>query len=292
MDLGGKTLFITGASRGIGLAIALRAARDGANVAVVAKTVEPHPKLPGTIFSAVEEIDAAGGRGLALACDIRFEDQVDEAVAKTVATFGGIDVCVNNASAISLTPTLATDMKRYDLMNGINARGTFLCSKATIPHLRHSSNPHILNMSPPLDMRAKWFAQHIAYTMAKYGMSLCTLGMSEEFRGDGIAVNSLWPVSTIDTAAVRNLLGGQQVADASRSPEILADAAHAILTQPSRDCTGNFFLDEEVLRAEGVADFSRYANVPDERLMRDFFIPDEAFDRVGTKVGRSSARDE
>jgi citronellol/citronellal dehydrogenase len=292
MDLGGKTLFITGASRGIGLAIALRAARDGANVAVVAKTVEPHPKLPGTIFTAVEEIEAAGGRGLALACDIRFEDQVDDAVARTVATFGGIDVCVNNASAISLTPTLATDMKRYDLMNGINARGTFLCSKATIPHLRRSSNPHILNMSPPLDMRAKWFAQHVAYTMAKYGMSLCTLGMSEEFRGDGIAVNSLWPVSTIDTAAVRNLLGGQQVADASRSPEILADAAHAILTQPSRECTGNFFLDEEVLRAEGVAEFSHYANVPDERLVRDFFIPDEAFDDVGTNVGRAYVQHE
>jgi citronellol/citronellal dehydrogenase len=291
MDLRDKTLFITGASRGIGLAIALRAARDGANVAVVAKTTEPHPKLPGTIFTAVEEIEAAGGHGLALACDIRFEDQVNDAVAQTVARFGGIDVCVNNASAISLTSTLATEMKRYDLMNGVNARGTFLCSKATVPHLRRSSNPHILNMSPPLDMRAKWFAPNVAYTMAKYGMSLCTLGMSEEFRGDGIAVNSLWPVSTIDTAAVRNVLGGQQLADASRSPEILADAAYAILTERSRECTGNFFLDEEVLRAEGIADFSRYANVPDERLMRDFFVPDDAYERVGSTVGLAYARE-
>jgi citronellol/citronellal dehydrogenase len=289
MDLKGKTLFITGASRGIGLAIALRAARDGANVAIVAKTTEPHPKLPGTIFTAVQEIEAAGGHGLALACDIRFEDQVNAAVERTVATFGGIDACVNNASAISITSTLATEMKRYDLMNGINARGTFLCSKATIPHLRRSTNPHILNMSPPLDMRAKWFAPHVAYTMAKYGMSLCTLGMSEEFRGDGIAVNSLWPVSTIDTAAVRNLLGGQKLADASRSPEILADAAYVILTQPSLECSGNFFLDEEVLRAEGVTDFSRYATVPDEQLVRDFFVPDDAFELLGTRVGSAYA---
>jgi citronellol/citronellal dehydrogenase len=290
MDLKGRTLFISGASRGIGLAIALRAARDGANVAVVAKTAEAHPKLPGTIYTAAAEIEAAGGRALALQCDIRFEEQVQDAVAQTAATFGGIDVCVNNASAISLSPTLQTDMKRYDLMNGINARGTFVCSKAAIPHLRRSSNPHILNMSPPLDMRAKWFAPHVAYTIAKYGMSLCTLGMAEELRADGIAVNSLWPVSTIDTAAVRNLLGGQKLAEASRSPEILADAAYAILTKPSRDCTGNFFLDEEVLRGEGVTDFSGYARVPDDLLVRDFFIPEDVFARIGTRVGLAYAK--
>jgi citronellol/citronellal dehydrogenase len=284
-DLRGKTLFITGASRGIGLAIGLRAARDGANVAIVAKTTQPHPKLPGTIYTAAAEIEAAGGHALAVACDIRFEDQVEAAVAQTVAAFGGIDVCVNNASAISLTRTLKTDMKRFDLMMQINLRGTFLCSKATIPHLLASSNPHILNLGPPLDMEAKWFAPHVAYTIAKFGMSMCTLGMAEEFRKDGIAVNSLWPVSTIDTAAIRNLLGGETVANMSRSAEILSDAAYAIVTRPSRECTGNFFIDEEVLRAQGTTDFSAYATVPDERLARDFFVPDDFFARVPSKVG-------
>jgi citronellol/citronellal dehydrogenase len=287
VDLRGKTLFVTGASRGIGLAIALRAARDGANVAVVAKTTDPHPKLPGTIFTAAQAIERSGGRALALACDIRFEDQVESAVARTAETFGGIDVCVNNASAISLTPTLATEMKRFDLMSGVNVRGTFLCSKATVPYLRRSSNPHILNLAPPLDMRAKWFAPHVAYSLAKYGMSLCTLGMAQEFRRDGIAVNSLWPLTTIDTAAIRNLLGGAPLAEASRSPEILADAAYAILTKPSRECTGNFFIDEELLRAEGVTDFSRYSALPQERLVADFFVPDEVFERIPTRVRRA-----
>jgi citronellol/citronellal dehydrogenase len=284
MDLRGKTLFITGASRGIGLAIALRAARDGANVAVVAKTTDAHPKLPGTIFTAAEEIERAGGRALPLPCDVRLEEQVEAAAAKAAETFGGIDGCVNNASAISLTPTLATEMKRYDLMNGVNARGTFVCSKATIPYLKRASNPHILNLSPPLDMQAKWFAPHVAYTMAKFGMSLCTLGMAQELRADGIAVNSLWPLTTIDTAAVRNLLGGAPLAEASRSPEIVADAAYAILTRPSRACTGNFFIDEEVLRSEGVADFTRYSSAPQEQLCVDFFVPDEVFERTPTRV--------
>lgn len=268
----GKTLFVTGASRGIGLAIALRAARDGANVAIVAKTAEPHPKLPGTIFTAADAIEQAGGKALPLACDIRFEEQVAEAVAKTVARFGGIDVCVNNASAIALTPTLETDMKRYDLMNGINARGTFLCSKATIPHLVKSANPHILNIAPPLDMQARWFAGHVAYTMAKFGMSMCTLGMAEELRAQGIAVNSLWPRTTIDTAAVRNLLGGERAARVSRKPEIVADAAYAIFNRPSRECTGNFFIDEDVLREAGVTDLSGYANDPHAELAKDLFV--------------------
>jgi citronellol/citronellal dehydrogenase len=237
--LRGKTLFITGASRGIGLAIAVRAARDGANVAIVAKTVDPHPKLPGTISSAVDAVERAGGRGLALACDIRFDDQVEAAAARTAQTFGGIDVCINNASAISLTRTPQTEMKRFDLMHGVDVRGTFLCSKVMIPYLRHSRNPHILNLAPPLDMRAKWFAPHVAYSIAKYGMSLCTLGMAEELRSEGIAVNSLWPLTTIDTAAVRNLLGGQPVADASRSPEILADAASQVKIDPVRQLAGS-----------------------------------------------------
>jgi len=266
-----KTFFITGASRGIGLAIALRAARDGANVAIVAKTTEPHPKLPGTIFTAAGEIENAGGKALALACDIRFEDQVRDAVAKTVARFGGIDVCVNNASAISLTHTLDTEMKRYDLMNGVNARGTFLCSKETIPHLTKAANPHILNIAPPLDMQARWFSGHVAYTMAKFGMSMCTLGMAEELREAGIAVNSLWPRTTIDTAAVRNLLGGDAAARRSRKPEIVADAAYRIVSRPSRECTGNFFIDEGVLREEGVTDFSIYAGDPDADLADDLF---------------------
>jgi citronellol/citronellal dehydrogenase len=275
VSLHGKTLFVTGASRGIGLAIALRAAGEGANVAVVAKTARTHPKLPGTIYTAAEEIERAGGRALPVACDIRFEDQVEDAVRRTVERFGGIDACVNNASAISLTHTVETEMKRFDLMQQVNARGTFLCSKATIPHLSEASNPHILNISPPLDMQAKWFKNHVAYTIAKFGMSMCTLGMAEELREQRIAVNSLWPLTTIDTAAVRNLLGGERMARASRKPEIVADAAVEILNRPSAECTGNFFIDEEVLRAAGVTDFSKYANDPEAKLMPDFFVPDE-----------------
>jgi citronellol/citronellal dehydrogenase len=288
MSLRGKTLFITGASRGIGLAIALRAARDGANVAIVAKTTEAHPKLPGTIHTAAAEIEAAGGHALALQCDIRFEDQVAAAVAATVARFGGIDICVNNASAISLTGTLQTDMKRYDLMQQINARGTFLCSRATIPHLKKAENPHVLTLSPPLDMRAKWFAPHVAYTTAKFGMSLCTLGMAEEFRPDGIAFNSLWPLTAIDTAAVRNLLGGDAMARASRKPEILADAAYRIFNKPARECTGNFFIDETFLREEGVDDFTPYAaGETDGPYAPDFFVPDDVFAASGTRLLRA-----
>ena len=287
MSLKGKTLFISGGSRGIGLAIALRAARDGANVTIAAKTDTPHPKLPGTIHTAAAEIEAAGGRGLGVLCDIRDEAQVAEAVARTVEKFGGIDICVNNASAIQLTGTLETDMKRFDLMHQINTRGTFLVSKSCIPHLKSAKNPHILNLAPPLDMKAKWFKGHVAYTMAKFGMSMCTLGMSAEFASAGIAVNSLWPLTAIDTAAVRNLLGGEAVASISRSPEIMADAAHAIFNRPSRETTGNFFIDEEVLRAEGVTDFSVYAPGASGKLAGDFFVPDEVFARVPTKVART-----
>ena len=275
MSLKGKTLFITGASRGIGLAIALRAARDGANVAVVAKTAEPHPKLPGTVHESAAQVEKAGGRALPLVCDIRFEEQVQQAVRATVERFGGIDVCVNNASAIQLTGTLDTDMKRYDLMNGINARGTFMVGRACIPHLKKAANPHILTLSPPLDMKAKWFAPHVAYSMAKYGMSLCTLGWAEEFRKDGIAVNSLWPRTTIATAAVR-MLGGDPFLQKSRTPEIMADAAHVILTRPSRAFSGNFCIDDLVLHEAGVRDFSKYAAVPgtpEKDLLPDFFLP-------------------
>ena len=287
MSLKGKTLFISGGSRGIGLAIALRAARDGANVTIAAKTDTPHPKLPGTIHTAAAEIEAVGGKALGLLCDIREEAQVVEAVAKTVERFGGIDICVNNASAIQLTGTLETDMKRYDLMHQINTRGTFLVSKMCIPHLKLADNPHILNLAPPLDMKAKWFKGHVAYTMAKFGMSMCTLGMSAEFARDGIAVNSLWPLTAIDTAAVRNLLGGETMASISRSPEIMADAAHAIFNRPSRETTGNFFIDEEVLRTEGVMDFSVYGPGATGPLAGDFFVPDEVFARTDTKVTRT-----
>ena len=283
-SLKGKTLFISGGSRGIGLAIALRAARDGANVTIAAKTAEPHPKLPGTIYSAAEEIEAAGGKALPVLCDIREEEQVAGAVNKTVERFGGIDICVNNASAIQLTGTLATDMKRYDLMNDINARGTYLVSKTCIPFLKKAVNPHVLTLSPPLDMAAKWFKNHVAYTMAKFGMSMCTLGMAEEFRKDGIAFNSLWPLTAIDKAAVRNLLGGEAVASMIRLPDIMADAAHEILTRPSRETTGNFFIDELVLREAGVTDFSAYAPGAKGPLAADFFVPDEAIKRTDTKV--------
>jgi len=287
MSLDGQTVIMSGGSRGIGLAIAKRLAADGANVAICAKTVDPHPKLEGTIHTAAAEIVAAGGKALPIACDIRSEEQVAAAVDATVETFGGIDICINNASAISLTGTLATDMKRFDLMHQINTRGTFLMSKMAIPHLKKSPWPHILNISPPLDMQAKWFAPHVAYTMAKFGMSLCVLGMAAEFAKQGIGVNALWPLTAIDTAAVRNLLGGDQVARMSRLPDIMADAAHAILARDPKTCTGNFFIDEEVLRAEGVTDFSSYQHPQAATLAADFFVPDEVFQRTTTKVARS-----
>ncbi|MCC6525759.1 MAG: NAD(P)-dependent oxidoreductase [Polyangiaceae bacterium] len=270
--LAGKTLFITGASRGIGLAIGLAAAKDGANVVIAAKTTEPHPKLPGTIYTAAQAIEAAGGRALACVVDIRFEEQVEAAVAQAVATFGGIDVLVNNASAISLTGTLATPMKRYDLMHAVNTRGTFLCSQKCIPHLARAASPHILNISPPLSMEARWFAPHVAYTMAKFGMSMCVLGMAEELRPQGIAVNALWPRAVIDTSAVRNLLGGPAIASRARTAEIMADAARAILLEDSRTCTGNFFVDEDLLRARGVTDFARYNVTPGTEPLPDFFV--------------------
>jgi citronellol/citronellal dehydrogenase len=270
--LAGKTLFITGASRGIGLSIALRAARDGANIIIAAKTTEPHPKLPGTIYTAAKEIEAAGGKALACIVDIRDEAQIAAAVAKAVETFGGIDILINNASAISLTGTVATTMKRYDLMHGVNTRGTFACSQACIPHLRKAKNPHILNNSPPLNMEAKWFGPHVAYTMAKFGMSMCVLGMAEELKSEGIAVNAIWPRTVIATSAVQNLLGGDSTMQGSRTPEIMADAAHAILCRPSREFTGNFCIDDEVLAQEGVTDFSKYQTVPGATLLPDFFV--------------------
>ena len=271
-DLKGRTLFITGASRGIGLAIAKRAAADGANVAVAAKTAEPHPKLEGTIYTAAEEIEAAGGRALPCVVDIRYQDQVQTAIDRTLETFGGLDILVNNASAIQLTGTLHTDMKRYDLMHHINTRGTFLCSKLAIPHLKQSQNPHVLNLSPPLNMEERWFAPHVAYTMAKFGMSLCVLGMAGEFRSDGIAFNALWPRTAIATAAIRNLMGGDEAMRRSRKPEIMADAAHWILTRPSRDCTGNFFIDDDVMAKAGVTDLTPYAVDPSADLVPDFFV--------------------
>jgi citronellol/citronellal dehydrogenase len=269
-NLAGKTLFITGASRGIGKAIALRAARDGANIVIAAKTTEEHPKLPGTIHSAAEEIEATGGKALAVQVDIRDEAQIADGVARAVEHFGGIDILVNNASAISLTGTLETPMKRFDLMMGVNARGTFATTQACIPHLKQASNPHVLMLSPPLSMQTKWFAPHTAYTMAKYGMSMCVLGMSGEFRNDGIAFNALWPRTLIATAALAMIPGvdpGQ-----GRKPEIVADAAHAILTRDSRACTGNFFIDDEVLTQEGVSDLTPYAVDPGKSLLLDLFL--------------------
>ncbi|MDH3580521.1 MAG: NAD(P)-dependent oxidoreductase [Hyphomicrobiales bacterium] len=271
--LSGKTLFISGGSRGIGLAIALRAARDGANIALAAKTAEPHPKLPGTIHTAAEEIEKAGGKALALQTDIRDEDQVATAVERTVETFGGIDIVVNNASAISLTDTLATTMKRYDLMQDVNTRGTFLVSKACIPHLAESTNPHILMLSPPLRVRPDWFAGHIAYTISKYGMSLCVLGLAEELAPKGIAVNALWPRTTIATAAIENIVGGEEMVKASRTPAIMADAAHVILTQPARDFSGQFCIDDTLLAEHGVSDFDQYRVDATTQLQEDFFVP-------------------
>ena len=274
-DLKNKTLFVSGASRGIGLAIAKRAAKDGANIILAAKTAEPHPKLPGTIYTAADEIIEEGGQALPVICDIRDEENVRDAVNKGLDHFGGIDICVNNASAIQLTGTLQTDMKRYDLMNQINARGTFLVSKVCLPHLLKSENPHILNLSPPLDMDPKWFGPHVAYTMAKFGMSLCVLGMAEEFKEDGVAVNALWPRTAVATAAIKNALGGDSIMNISRSPEIMADAAYVILTKDSKEFTGNFCIDDNLLADHGVTDFSQYAEVPFSELAPDFFVPDD-----------------
>jgi citronellol/citronellal dehydrogenase len=270
--LRGKTLLITGASRGIGKAVALRAAEDGANVAILAKTTTEHPKLPGTIHSAAAEIEQAGGRALACKCDIRDDDQVLAAVNATVEAFGGIDIVVNNASAISLTGLLETPMKIYDRMFDINARGSFLVTQCAMPHLLKASNPHVLNLSPPLTMHPRWFAGHAAYTLAKYAMSAWVLGMTEEFRAQGVAFNALWPRTAIDTAAVRNLLGGERMANSSRRPEIVADAAAYILTRDSRACTGNFYTDEQVLAEEGQTDLERYAVKPGTPLFTDFFL--------------------
>ena len=271
-DLSGRTMFMSGGSRGIGLAIALRAARDGANVALIAKTTEPHPKLEGTIYTAAEEIEAAGGQALPLPGDIRNEDQVLDAVQKTVERFGGIDIVVNNASAIQIEGSEKLPMKRYDLMQNINTRGTFLVSRACVPHLKEGTNPHVLTLSPPLNMKPHWFQHHLAYTLAKYGMSMCTLGMAAEYVGDGIAFNSLWPRTIIATAAVQNLLGGDEAMARSRRPEILADAAHAILGRNSRECTGNFFIDDEVLAEEGITDLSDYTYGDGADLQTDIFL--------------------
>ena len=284
-SLAGKTLFVTGASRGIGLAIALRAARDGANVAIAAKTAEPHKHLPGTIFTAAKEIEDAGGKALPLIVDVRDEANVFEAVEKTVAAFGGIDICVNNASAIQLTGTEATDMKRYDLMQQINARGTFLTSKACIPHLKRASNPHVLMLSPPLDMSPRWFGTHVAYTTAKFGMSMCVLGMAEEFRPDGVAFNALWPRTGIATAAIQFALGGDDSLRQCRTVEIMADAAHAIFVKPSREFSGNFLIDDTFLYGEGVRDFEKYRVDPTRPLMPDFFVPADIPPPPGVKIG-------
>ena len=276
MSLQGKTIFMSGGSRGIGLAIAKKCAEDGANIAIAAKTAEPHPKLEGTIYSAAKEIEAAGGKALPIVCDIRDETAVDAAIAACAEKFGGIDICINNASAVSPTPTTATPMKRYDLMNEVNARGTFMLSQKCYPYLKTGNNPHIVNIAPPLDMDKRWFRNHTAYTMAKYGMSMCTLGMAEEFRKDGIAVNSLWPMTSIDTAAVRNVLGGDSMAKMSRLPSIMADAAYLLLNQDAKDYTGQFVIDEFILASAGETDFKKY-NQPgyDGPLAADFFIPSD-----------------
>ena len=267
-----RTVLITGASRGIGKAIALRLAREGANVAIAAKTVDPNPKLDGTIYSAAKEIEALGVKALPIQCDIRFEDQVANAVSKTVEAFGGIDILINNASAISLAPTEQTEPKRFDLMHDINIRGTFFMCKSCIPYLKKSTNAHILNLSPPLNMDPKWFSQHLAYTISKYGMSMIVLGLAEELKAAKIGVNALWPRTTIATAAVNNLLGGDFLMQRSRTPEIVADAAFHILKQPGATCTGNFFLDEEVLQKEGITNFDHYAVNPSNKLMTDLFL--------------------
>jgi citronellol/citronellal dehydrogenase len=275
-SLNGRTVFISGASRGIGLAIALRVAADGANVVIAAKTATPHPKLPGTIYSAAEAVAAAGGRALPVVCDIRDEASVEAAVDAAVKEFGGIDVLVNNASAISLTGTLATPMKRFDLMFGVNVRGTYLCSRACLPHLRAAAaagrNPHILTLSPPLNLDPKWFRDHVAYTIAKYGMTMCVIGMAEEFRADGIAVSALWPRSVIATAAIAMIPGASEQTGRMRTPEIVADAAHALLSRDARTTTGRCWIDDEVLAEAGVSDFSRYAVNPGAALLPDLFL--------------------
>jgi citronellol/citronellal dehydrogenase len=276
MSLAGKTLFITGASRGIGLAIALRAARDGANIAIAAKTERPHPKLSGTIYTAAEEIERAGGKALPLVVDVRDEAIVKDALDRTAQTFGGIDIVVNNASAIQLTSVADTDMRRFDLMHQINTRGTFAVSKWAIPHLERAANPHILMISPPLDMEKKWFAPHTAYSMAKFGMSLVVLGLAGELRPKGVAVNALWPRTIIATAAVNNLLGGAARMRQARKPDIMADAAHAVFESPARDLTGRFLIDDTLLAERGVTDFDRYRAEPGQPLARDFFVPDDS----------------
>lgn len=283
-------MFITGASRGIGLAIGLRAARDGANIVIAAKTAEAHPSLPGTIFSAAKEIEEAGGRALPLVVDIRFEDQIEAAVSKAVTHFGGIDILINNASAISLTDTPSTPGKKYDLMNGINARGTYLTTRACIPHLQKRGG-HVINLSPPLSLKPKWFEHHTAYTIAKYGMSMCVLGHSAELRKSGVAVNGLWPLTTIATAAVKNLLGGDEMMAQSRTPEIMADAAHVILTSDPARVSGNLFIDEEVLRAAGVTEFDKYAVVKgNKKFMPDFFLDEDGEWPIPEDVRRELAK--
>jgi citronellol/citronellal dehydrogenase len=285
VSLAGKTLFITGASRGIGLAIALRAARDGANIAIAAKTETPHPKLAGTIYTAAEEIERAGGKALPLIVDVRDEAAVKDALARAAARFGGIDIVVNNASAIALTPVVDTDMKRFDLMHQINARGTFVVSKYAIAYLEKAANPHILMISPPLDMKEKWFAPHTAYSMAKFGMSLVVLGLAGELRQKAIAVNALWPRTVIATAAVQNLLGGEAVMRRARKPEIVADAAYLIFSKPAREFTGRFLIDDNVLAENGVRDFERYRVDPAQPLAPDFFVPDEIAPPANVTVG-------
>jgi citronellol/citronellal dehydrogenase len=285
MSLAGKTLFITGASRGIGLAIGLKAARDGANIVIAAKTAEPHKKLPGTIYSAAEEVEKAGGTALPVVVDVREPDSVQAAVDAAVERFGGIDICVNNASAIQLTGTLATDFRRYDLMNQVNARGTFVTTRICLPHLLKASNPHVLMLSPPLDMSPRWFAGHVAYTMAKYGMSMCVLGMAEEFRDRGVAFNALWPRTGIATAAIEFALTGGEGMKHCRTPDIIADAAYAIFNKPSRECTGNFFIDDVLLYAEGERDFDKYRVDPTKSLMPDFFVPENTPIPPGVSMG-------
>ena len=284
MTLKGRTLFITGASRGIGLAIALRAARDGANIVIAAKTDKPHPKLPGTIFTAADEITRAGGNALPLVVDVRDEAHVKGAIEKAVATFGGLDIVVNNASAVQRTPVVETDMRRFDLMHQINTRGTFMVSKYAIPHLEKAQNPHILMNSPPLDMQEKWFAGSTAYSIAKYGMSLVVLGLAGELRDKGIAVNALWPRTTIATAAIKNLLGGERVMRMSRTPEIMADAAYLVFQKPARRFTGNFLIDDTFLAAEGVTDFEKYRVDAAEPLAPTFFVPDGATPPAGVSI--------